>query len=61
MCNMKKIYWKYILELVLSLAIFFLGIIVVFFVFGGSVESIISYSCGFSCTAIILMANREDR
>ena len=58
---MKKIYWKYILELVLSLAIFFLGIIVVFFVFGGSVESIISYSCGFSCTAIILMANREDR
>ena len=58
---MKKIRWKYILKLVLSLAIFFLGMIIVFFVFGGSVESIISYSCGFSCTAIILMANKEDR
>lgn len=58
---MKKIHWKYILKLVLSLAIFFLGMITVFFVFGGSVESIISYSCGFSCTAIILMADREDR
>ena len=58
---MKKIRWEYILNLILGLAIFFLGIIMVFFVFGGSVESIISYSCGFSCTAIILMANREDR
>lgn len=58
---MKKIRWKYILKLVLSLAIFFLGMIMVFFVFGGSVESIISYSYGFSCTAIILMADREDR
>lgn len=61
MCNMKKIHWDYILNLILGLAIFFLDMIIVFFVFGGSVESIISYSCGFSCTAIILMANREDR
>lgn len=61
MCNMKKIRWKYILKLVLSLAIFFLGMVIVFFVFSGSMESIISYSCGFSCTAIIVMADREDR
>lgn len=58
---MKKIRWKYILKLVLSLAIFFLGMVIVFFVFNGSMESIVSYSCGFSCTAIILMADREDR
>lgn len=61
MCNMKKIRWEYILVLVLSLAIFFLGMIIVFFVFGGSIESIISYSCGFSCTAIILMVDREKK
>lgn len=59
MCNMKKIRWKYILKLVLSLAIFFLGLVTVFFIFGGSVESIISYTCGFSCTSIILMADRN--
>lgn len=56
---MKKIRWKYIFKLVLSLAIFFLGLVTVFFIFGGSVESIISYTCGFSCTAIILMADRN--
>ena len=58
---MKKIRWKYILNLILSLAIFFLGMIIIFFFFGGSMTSIISYSCGFSCTAIILMADKEDR
>ena len=30
---MKKIRWKYILKLVLSLAIFFLGLVTVFFFF----------------------------
>ena len=59
MCNMKKIRWKYIL-LVLSLAILFLDMIVVFF-FDESMKPIVGYSCEFSCTAIILMADREDR
>ena len=56
---MKQVRWKNILKLVVSLFIFFFGMIVIFFVFGGSTESIISYNCGFSCTILILMSDRE--